>query len=460
MRSELRRFFNARPELKARLRPAVWYYRRRVGELQQYLRGKQLQIEEGGCERAFLSTEKIGRRPGRNRTVVMLAIADLRFDPRIEREARALAAAGYKVTIIFPRFDGWKEAKVDWGKGVTFDPIATHAGTFAFEFPGYYSELFYHEAVRYRPFAFHAHDLHTAYIGIAAAKKTGAHLVCDFHEWISENVTYNVETRAYEPHSKEQKEVYRWLESAALEQASAIVTVCDSIADAMAEEFEARRRPVVIRNIPALNATPTRTYAPLKQQLGIPEDRFVLLWQGGTGPSRMIEPIVEALAFAPKCTFVIRGPSLETYGEGYRSIARASGFEDRLILQPPVPSRDVVAAARGADAGVWTLPNLCRNFSFALPNKIFEYIASGLPLLVADYPEARRMVETHTVGYTFDPYDPRSIAAAINRLIEDPAGRARFAANTQLALQAMQADREWQRLVEVYDALRSGKSLA
>lgn len=235
--------------------------------------------------------------------------------------------------------------------------------------------------------------------------------------------------------------------------ASAVVTVCDSIADAIAGELGGGRRPEVVRNIPALNAEPTCDYPPIKQQLGLPEESFVLLWQGGTGSTRLIEPIIEALAFSPKCTFVIRGPSLDLFGADYCAIAARVGASDRLILQGPVPSRDVVAAARGADAGIWTLPRLCRNFTYALPNKIFEYTASELALLVADYPEARRMVETHEIGLTFDPYDPKSIAAAINRLIEEPGLAERLRRNTVKALETLDAEGEWQKLVTLYDGL-------
>ena len=119
----------------------------------------------------------------------------------------------------------------------------------------------------------------------------------------------------------------------------------------------------------------------------------------------------------------------------------------------PVPSGDVVAAARGADAGIWTLPALCRNFTYALPNKIFEYVASGLPVLAAHYPEAKRLIADHDVGLTFDPYDPRSIAAAINQLIDDPALATRFRTNTSAALQRLDASAEWQKLVALYDDL-------
>src|SRR6185369_7209682 len=224
-------------------------------------------------------------------------------------------------------------------------------------------------------------------------------------------------------------------ERLALRRADAVITVCDSIArelEAMA--VPGTRRVNVIRNIPSLDRRAQFTYPPLRESLGLGADQFILLWQGGTGPSRMIEPIIEALAHAPSVAFVIRGPSLDLFGEGYRALARKCGVEDRLVLLPPVPSGDVVASAESADAGIWTLPNLSKNFYYALPNKIFEYLASGLPVLAANFPEARRMVEGYDVGLCFDPYDPRSIAAQLTRLATEPELHARLRANIPHAL--------------------------
>lgn len=388
------------------------------------------------------------------RKIVMLVVSDLRVDPRVEREARALAAGGYFVTVICPEPSDGAGAtyNLDWGPGVRIKYVHWSGSTFMNEKPGYYADLLYFEAMRTKPFAFHAHDLSTAYAALAAAKVSGSHLIVDFHEWFSENVHWDSTKLEWTPYPKDWKRELQKLEARCLSEASASVTVCDSIADAMVDELGGRR-PHVIRNIPSLKAVPSKDYFPLKQQLGLPESCFVVLWQGGTGPTRLIEPIIKSLAFVPRCVFVIRGPSLDLFGEGYRALGRREGVEDRLILAGPVPSGDVVAAARGADAGIWTLPELCRNFTYALPNKIFEYIASGLPVLAAHYPEAKRLLADHEVGLTFDPYDPRSIAAAINRLIDDPGLAERFRKNTSAALLRLDADAEWQKLVTVYDDL-------
>ena len=255
------------------------------------------------------------------------------------------------------------------------------------------------------------------------------------------------------PHPAFKRWLFRLAERLVMWRADAVITVCDSIANELSATLSAAHRPVtVIRNIPPLVRTGNK-HPPLKAALNVRDDQFLLLWQGGTGPSRMIEPIIQALAYSPRTVFVIRGPSLDLFGEGYRAVARAAGVEDRLILLPPVLSREVVDAAVGADAGVWTLPNLSKNFYYALPNKIFEYLASGLPVLAADYPEARKMVEDNGVGLCFDPYDPRSIATQVNRMAEDPALLRRLRQNIPTVLERIDAGREWHKLVAIYNAL-------
>jgi len=406
---------------------------------------------------AAASRNRRARRVGARasgREIVMLVVSDLRVDPRVEREARALASAGYTVSVICPEPSEGIGAtfNLDWGQGVSIKYVHWAGATFMSEKPGYCADLLYSEAVQMKPFAFHAHDLSTAYAALAAAKVRGAHLIVDFHEWFSENVHWDNTKSKWVPYPQDWKRELQKLEARCLKEASATITVCDSIADAMVDELGGRR-PQIIRNIPNLKAVPTKEYPPIKQQLGLPESSFVVLWQGGTGPTRMIEPIIESLAFTPRCVFVVRGPSLDLFGENYRALARRLGVEQRLFLAEPVPSGDVVAAARGADAGIWTLPALCRNFTYALPNKIFEYLAADLPVLVAHYPEASRLVVENGVGLIFDPYDPRSIADSINRLIQDQSLRERFRANARLALERLDASREWQKVVSIYDGL-------
>jgi glycosyltransferase involved in cell wall biosynthesis len=189
----------------------------------------------------------------------------------------------------------------------------------------------------------------------------------------------------------------------------------------------------------------------------------MVLYQGGVGPSRNLEPVIRAMAVVPRAVFVIRGPGIDFYGPQYLRLATEVGAEGRVYCLPAVPSARVVAEARAADVGLWTLlGNAGLNFRYSLPNKVFEYLAAGIPLLGADLPEVRKIVNGYRVGVCFDPDDPNSIAAAINRLAEDEGYRRSCQANVAGALQDLQADREWAKLASLYRHIAGGtsKSLA
>jgi len=386
----------------------------------------------------------------------MVVVSDLRIDPRVEREARALAGAGFDIVVIWPDLTAKPPAQLDWGSGITFRTLSPEYGHFASRFPGFLGHEMTKVAIEYRPFAYHAHDLSTALIGLAAARATGAHLVCDFHEWYSENVTWSSARERYIPHPRHVRFAHRVLERLVFKHASAVVTVCDSLSDEMKAVVGGGTRTAhVIRNIPDMKAVATRTYLPLKEELGLSPDAFLVLYQGGIGPSRMLEPIIEALPLAKECVLAIRGPGIEHYGSTYRKLAEKVGASSQLILLPAVPSRDVVDAARGADAGIYTVLDVCKNFRYALPNKIFEYLAAGLPILSAHFPEPKRIIDQFQVGVTFNPRAPRSIAAALNSLASDRSQTLQMAARTKDALRSMNADAEWEKLVAIYEGLRN-----
>jgi glycosyltransferase involved in cell wall biosynthesis len=393
--------------------------------------------------------------------IVMLAVSEVFRDPRIEREARALAAAGFQIKILYPEY--WSTAlrpvALDWGPGISFVALPEYFGAYVYGFPYLLGFNLLRRAMRERPFAFHAHDLRTSIVALAAARMTNAHCVCDFHEWYSENVTWSEREGRYAPHPRHIRWIFALGERVVLRRASAVVTVCESIADALRAQSGGRRDVTVVRNVPDLGSrNATSSTAPLRSQLSLKANTFVVLYQGGTGPIRLLEPVIEAVRLVPGVVLVIRGPGIEHSAAAYRTLAQSLGIEDRVFCLEPVPSAEVVDAARDADVGLYTVENLCKNFYYALPNKLFEYLAAGLPVLTANYPEAARIVERYRVGLTFDPYSPPSIAAAINTLARNPALKASMKANARTALEDMGADTEWDRLVSLYDDLRANSA--
>lgn len=406
---------------------------------------------------ALMPADKVDSSVGLNDSlIVMLVVSALRIDPRVEREARALAEGGYRVHVIAPDISHppLKEEPIDWGDRVSFEILDSSAADFCMADPYLHGEMMLAAAVRYRPLVFHCHDLSTCLIGLAAARYCGSKVVCDFHEWFSENVSWSIPQEQWVPHPQSKKDLFLAAESLVMRQSDEVITVCESIAKELDAKFPWRRRNVsVIRNIPNLSLTPTQDYPSIKEQIGVDDDAFVVVYQGGIGPTRMIEPIIQALEFSMDTILVVRGPSLDLFGETYKKTAVERGVGNRLLLLPPVPSRDVVIAAKGADAGIYTVANLCKNFYYALPNKIFEYVGAELPVLAANYPEVESLVSRYEIGLTFDPVSPLSIAEVFEKM-KDGEVRGAFRRNVIAYKEELIATKEMDKLVSLYDGLR------
>jgi glycosyltransferase involved in cell wall biosynthesis len=373
------------------------------------------------------------------------------FDPRVEREARALAASGFRVTI-YSIETVPPSPTLDWGPGIVIKPLPDQVFAPLRHFPWVCSAALLNVLRRETASAYHAHDLSMVLPTLVAAAEKGVPCVCDLHEWYSENVTYHAQRGIWLPHSWLKRRVYQCVERLALRCASRVVTVCDSIANELRRQYHSPRPLVVVRNIPRLEED-VASHKPtinVRRQLAIPDERQILLYQGGVGPARALEPIIQAMGLVRSAAFVIRGPFVQYYQQGYLQLARKVAAVDRVFCLPPVPPERCVIEAQAADFGIWSLLPICRNFVLALPNKVFEYLAAGLPVVCAHHPEVRKIVEGHRVGLCFDPESPASIAAAIDRMAEDADLRRSCRANIPAALAALRADREWAKLVDMY----------
>jgi glycosyltransferase involved in cell wall biosynthesis len=390
--------------------------------------------------------------------IVMLACSWLAADPRIEREARTLAAAGFRVKVLCPAWSPVSAGPLllpDWGPQVTFDVLPYEAVHYKDSCPWIFSPDLLRVALQEEGvWAYHAHDLDTALPALVAAAKKGVPCVCDFHEWYSENVSYDVHQGLWTPHSWLKRWLSRMMERVAVSSASRIITVCESIARELEQQYAASRPIFVVRNIPPLDRDailpPT---IDIRANLRIPSGKALLLYQGGVGPSRGLETLIEAMGMVQHAVLVIRGPGIDSFKNSYLRLAERSGASDRVFCLAPVPSRHCVSEAKAADLGFWTLMPICKNFTYALPNKVFEYLAAGVPVVCAHHAEVLKVVHGFDVGRCFDPEDPRSIAKVIDQMASDVALRRRCQANIPRALAELQADREWTKLVALYEQL-------
>jgi glycosyltransferase involved in cell wall biosynthesis len=253
---------------------------------------------------------------------------------------------------------------------------------------------------RTSPAVVHANDYNTMWIGIAAKLLRGSRLVYDAHElW---------------PDRYQRPEWRPWLlvgEWFFLRMADASVTVSPGCAEVMARRYRVPA-PIVIRNVPE-----QVVHAPYPAE-GLRAGRAPLaVYIGGLVAGRGIEQTIQALAAVPEVRLRLMGRGGDEYRRELDRLADALGVSARLEYRAPVAPADVVEAIAGADLGLALIQPICLSNELSLPNKLFEYVAAGLPVVASDLPVLGALVRKEGIGETVPPTDVNAIAGAMRNLV-------------------------------------------
>ncbi|MDR0593218.1 MAG: glycosyltransferase family 4 protein [Bifidobacteriaceae bacterium] len=303
--------------------------------------------------------------------------------------------------------------------------------------------------VELRPDVLHLHDIHLLSAGVHAKRRLAAlgrapRLIYDAHEYVSG-------MRGGNPF---QEAAYAAVERELAGEADAVVTVSEPIADLLARDFGLARRPTVVLNSPPLAAGGAGPEGPaasaaagpsLRAAVDLPPGAALAVYSGVLHTNRNLGPLIDAFALlddAHLALVCVPGPHTPVARQLAERAAR-QGLGDRVHLVGPVPPEQVVRFLSSASLGVHPMALGLPNHELALPNKLFDYIWAGLPLAVSDVEVMGGLVRQAHLGFTFDPEDPASIAAAIRRVLERraelaaavraPQLRERFAWEAQVA---------------------------
>ena len=386
------------------------------------------------------------------RRIAMLTISQIDIDPRINKVAASLADSGYTVEVLCFDYHANSAADdqvIEIRPGVSYVKVPVRQS---------YSMYFQQDLLRIgrqREFdAVHVNDLTTGVVGWLLAREFGVPLIYDAHEMWTENVeSRNGQWVALSPRS-------RWwstkLEKVVVRDAAIFVTVSPSIQREYLHRYSdvLSEAPLLLANYPSLefDRPSTSRYA---DELGLPDDAFVVLYLGGVNPLRNIANVIAALEHLPeRFHFVVQGPGSDVYEREFNDQAASIGVADRVHILPGVGRDDVVARGAGADCGIVMLQNVCLNFYWFFPNKLFEYALAGVPIAVSNFPDVSVFVERERCGVTFDPHSPESIAAALEQLGSDTlAARAMGANGRRGVLREHNWERAVQQLVGAYRRL-------
>lgn len=301
----------------------------------------------------------------------------------------------------------------------------------------------------YDPDVIHVHDLNAAFGIEKTAKSLGCAYVYDSHElWLHRNLG------PYGPYLGPIKLLESRIESRVMKNAYDSITVCQSIAEHLSD-YHGVGAPKVIRNVPLRKNDISRGKAFRQETLGLDNDKVLLSYSGKATYNRGLEEVVAALAILPeKFHLLLLGGFAPEFKVFLDKEIQRLGLADRVHKHGPVASDDVSVHLSGADIGlVPIIGDGCLSYHYCLPNKLFEAIQAGLPVLGSDLPEIKRTIENYQCGEVVQSMDAQKLAAQIEKLAGNASLLENYRAGSARAAKELVWEEEADNLLSIYDRL-------
>ncbi len=194
--------------------------------------------------------------------------------------------------------------------------------------------------------------------------------------------------------------------------ADEVIVVSESIAEEYARLYSIKKPHVVLNCPPYIEQVKMDLF---RQRFGIRPDQIIFLYQGALSKGRGIELLLKAFEqrHDDRCVLVCMG-----YGP-LEAIVRGSARRSSLIfyhqaVQPSV----LLNYTSSADVGISLIEDSCISYRYCLPNKLFEYLMAGLPVIVSDLPEMRRLVLAHSIGLVVKVDTVNEFESALDKILK------------------------------------------
>lgn len=230
----------------------------------------------------------------------------------------------------------------------------------------------------------HCNDLSGLFVGVVCKlTKPGLKIIYDSHEYAINDAPNQ---------SKSSIQLKYWLEKFLIQFAKQVINVSDSIANEYVRLYDIPK-PHLVLNCP--NYIEQAKNNLFREKFGIREEQTIFLYQGGLSHGRGIELLLETFKILTddRCVFVCMG-----YGPLEELITQYAARSKNIFLHPAVAPGILLNYTSSADFGISFIEDLCLSYRFCLPNKIFEYMMAGIPLLTSNLFEMRRLVEVEGLG--------------------------------------------------------------
>lgn len=248
------------------------------------------------------------------------------------------------------------------------------------------------------------------------------------------------------------KTLLEWFERRWAKAADRVITVNESYAGLLVGQLRVARPPVVM-NCPETWRPPEPRPDLIREALGLGPETMIALYQGHLMSERGIEPSMEAILSIPNAVLGLLG-----FGSWLDKLTEQTSkppYLGRVMLLPPVPPTELLRWTASADVAVMAIAPTTVNHRYTTPQKLFESLAAGVPVVASDLPGMAEVVRETGAGILCDPTSPTAIATAIRAIVDAPPDERE--AMRAKALRAAHDKYNWeaqlQALFDVYRAL-------
>lgn len=297
----------------------------------------------------------------------------------------------------------------------------------------YNLRLFFH-LLKSRIDVFVANDLDTLPANFLAAKIKRKPLVYDSHEYFTE-----VPELIGRPVVRT---IWLGLEKLLVPRVDAAYTVCDSIAEVYHDLYQVDFK--VVRNLPVCS----QMVHPQAEADKKPDLKKIILYQGALNLGRGIEAAIRAMQYLEETELWLAGDGDLT--DQLKQLVSESGLESKVKFLGRLPLAELSKITRQADLGISLEEDLGLNYRFALPNKLFDYIQAGVPVLVSNLPEMKRIVDQYQIGAIAGTHQRKELSEVMKTALFDREKRTVWKQNLTIAASELCWENEENVLNEIY----------
>ena len=333
----------------------------------------------------------------KKKIAIVSVINDLASDVRVSKTCDALLETGYEVVLIGRRLPNSPELQKRKYKCIRMKLLFTKGPSFYFFFN---LRLFFFLLSKDAALYF-ANDLDTLLPNYLVAKLRGKALIYDSHEIFCEVPELQS--------TPLKKKIWQKLEKAIVPKLKYCVTVNKGIADYFEKLYGT---PFVsIRNIP-----PRTNYSRIKtkEELHLPLNKKIILLQGaGINVDRGAEELMKAMNYLNDVLLLIIGS-----GDVWKQLEKLSAaMPEKIRMIKRIPKEELIHYTANADIGLSIDKNTNLNYRYSLPNKIFDYLQMGTPILAGNLPEIASIITQYGVGEFIRSHDPKMLAQDIEKML-------------------------------------------